>query len=188
MDAVEYYPGHHREEYDEGDFAKIWVSDKDKKSLVHLYEDSYEHHFFEHHTQWILRDYNKKIKYKGDWDLKTRTVSRCTVELYDKPWEAYCVVKNARKSQYDGTLGEDGPVEWYDFRYIDREREVKEEINVCVEKGSTSKVVHETTKGEFYNKTADTFERWYIRREWYNFVETPIDSSIFNVPVGCPQM
>lgn len=189
LDVVEYMPGHHRDEYEEGDFMKVWVSARDKKSLVHLYEDQYEHKIFEHHTRWILRDYNKGLMWRGDWDLRSRTVSHCTMELYTKPFEQYCLAKGARKSPYgDGTLGESNPVEWYDWKYIDRFREVEEQINLCVEKGSLSKIVHEHTRGAFYNKTSDDFYRWYISREWYNMVETPIDSSIFAVPAGCPNM
>merc|ERR1711890_10631 len=108
---------HHYDEHGEGDHLHIWVDSTSQMSLAHVYEwDYYMGQSYEDHHIFSLRDYKKKYHWTGHWNHTTQAVTRCKLELFDRPFTPYCFVKDATKVG-SGTVGKDVKVDFWEARY-----------------------------------------------------------------------
>lgn len=178
---------HHHDEYYEGDHLHVWFDSVTKKTLVHVYEEDWYNHKGETHHHFGLRDYNRQFHWHGYWNHTTKTVERCQLEEFKRPWALYCLASRANNTG-SGTIGKDFKVDFWSEKYEDDDRKFFEDIHLIMERGSQSVVVQERVFGEHFNETEQKLWKWIEHREWFDVSEAPIPSSTFDIPIGCPNV
>merc|ERR1712130_1093362 len=161
--------------YYEGEHLHVWFDGNSKKTLVHAYEEDWFNHKGETHHIFSLRDYNKKFHWNGH------------LEQFDREFEQYCLAKSANMTG-SGTIGQHAMVDFWQASYEDKEKKFYEDIHLIAQRSSTKAVVQERVFGEHFNETEQELWKWIEHREWFDFSEAPLSSSVFNIPLGCPNV
>jgi len=186
LSAYAHDHSHHHDEYREGEFLHIWMDGTSRMTLAHVYEREHWHHHRAEKRIFSLRDYNKKLHWTGVWNFETQKVSDCKLEVFDRPFAAYCLGKNFNKDG-SGTISKDVKVDFYKGIYVNQEKQYNETLGVITESGSTSIPIQEKVEGYHHNRTYHYILEWWEHREFFDFSEAKIDPSVFAVPAGCPK-
>merc|ERR1719158_332027 len=96
----------------------FWQDAATKMTLAHVYEKAHWFHHLEEKHIFSLRDYNRKLHWSGVWNYTTQKVSNCRLQVFDRPFEAYCMARNV-ELEGSGTVSKDSKVDFYKGRYTD---------------------------------------------------------------------
>merc|ERR1712080_63799 len=110
----------------------------------------------------------------GVWNYTTQKVSNCRLQVFDRPFEAYCMARNV-ELEGSGTVSKDSKVDFYKGRYTDEKNEFYEDLGFIMEQGSTSIPLQERVDGFHHNRTYHYEVEWWEHREFFNFKTSKID-------------